>query len=96
MNIVWAPEALDRIEDFAQSMAQHDEQLAAQWIDDLFERVEVLSHLPRSGRLVPEANREDLREIIWKNYRIIYRLQAGTIEVLTLFHSRQEVDGDQF
>ena len=84
MIIDWSPEALERVEDAANA-----------WIHELFERVDLLSGSPRSGRIVPEEQREDLREVIWKKYRIVYRLKDGKIEILTVFHSKQSVDLSQ-
>ncbi len=84
MIIDWSPEALERVEDIADWMAQRDEDAANAWIHELFERVDLLSGSPRSGRIVPEEQREDLREVIWKKYRIVYRLKDGKIEILTV------------
>ena len=69
-------------------------QQRVQWVDDIFARVEKLSHAPRSGRMVPEEMRDELREIIWKKYRIIYRLEDGQINIVTIVHSRQNFDPD--
>ena len=36
--------------------------------------------------MVPEAGDESLREVLYGNYRIVYRVKPGAIEVLTVFH----------
>jgi plasmid stabilization system protein ParE len=54
--------------------------------------VERLSELPESGREVPEFERPELREIIFRQYRIIYRRRADFVEVLTVRHSLQLLD----
>ena len=42
---------------------------------------------PLSGRVVPELNNENLREVIFRNYRIIYELIPGRqINILTIHH----------
>ncbi len=39
------------------------------------------------GRIVPEQNNQFLREMIFKNYRIIYEIVGNTkIEILTIYH----------
>jgi plasmid stabilization system protein ParE len=36
--------------------------------------------------VVPEYQRPDIRELILGSYRVVYRLQTGAAEVLTVFH----------
>jgi plasmid stabilization system protein ParE len=40
----------------------------------------------QSGRKVPEYQTEDIRELIEKPYRIIYRIKANQIDVLAVIH----------
>ena len=58
-------------------------------VDRLFDRSEQLAEFPQSGRMVPEFERPDLRELIEGPYRIIYLVTAETIEVLAVVHGRQ-------
>jgi len=51
-----------------------------------FEATDRLELFPKSGRVVPEINREDIREIILGNYRIIYRIITDEVEILTVHH----------
>jgi hypothetical protein len=41
---------------------------------------------PRLGRIVPEYNDDNLRERIYGNYRIIYRIKPETIEIAAICH----------
>ena len=47
---------------------------------------------PRSGRVVPEIGDENIREIIHRNYRIIYLYlpEEDRTEVLSVFHLSQQ------
>lgn len=47
--------------------------------------------VPESGRVVPEFERPDLRELIESPYRLIYRVRADTIEVIAVVHLRREL-----
>lgn len=55
----------------------------------LVEAVDRVRDFPRSGRVVPELQREDIREIVDGLYRIVYRLldEDRVAEVLTVFRS---------
>ncbi len=46
----------------------------------------VQSRSPISGRKVPEYEAEDIRELIEKPYRIIYRIKSDQIDVLAVIH----------
>ena len=41
------------------------------------------------GRVVPEIGNPDIRELIFKKYRIVYRLNANCIEILTVFEGHR-------
>jgi len=41
----------------------------------------------------------DVREIIFKSYRIVYRIRAGCVEVIRFWHAARgtpEIDSDEF
>ena len=72
MKIVWSPLALERVQEIARYIAIDKPTAADKWVKDLFNIVARLVLHPRSCRVVPELNREDVREVIYGNYRIIY------------------------
>jgi len=47
---------------------------------------------PGSGRIVPEIDRGEIREIKSGNYRIIYRLKGDADEIITVYHSSRLLD----
>jgi toxin ParE1/3/4 len=50
-----------------------------------------LKDFPRLGRVAPEADEETIRELLYQNYRIIYRIKNELIEVLTVIHGRRDL-----
>lgn len=92
MRIVWAPLAIERVRDIAAYTATHNPEGARQWAEDLFEAVGHLSQFPELGRMVPELGRHELREMVWREYRVIYRLDPDLINILALVHGRQHLD----
>lgn len=89
MKLIWAPLAIDRITEIASYIAQDNPSAAEKWIDDAFKRVGQLARFPNSGRHVPETIREDIRELLWKNYRIIYRVKPREVAILTVRHTKE-------
>ena len=89
MKIIWLPRALRRINEIADFIAEDNPDAAHLWVLDIFGAVERLENFPRSGRIVPETNKDDIREVVHGKYRIIYRVRSKTVAVLTVRHSRQ-------
>lgn len=89
MTIQWAPLALDRIVEIGSYIHRENPQAAERWIRQAFERVKQLEDFPESGKRNKEANRADIRELAWKNYRIIYRIERETVSILTIRHAKQ-------
>ncbi len=95
MKIIWAPLAIDRTVEIAEYIAQDNPGAAGKWIDNLFKKVEILKSAPKIGRIVPEIERQEIRELIFGNYRIIYCLEKTTISILTVRHSKQILPVDE-
>ena len=58
-------------------------------IDRLTKRSEQIAAFPRSGRMVPEYEAPDIREVIERPYRIIYRIKTDQIDILAVVHGAQ-------
>jgi toxin ParE1/3/4 len=89
MIIKWSPLAVDRASEIAEYIAKDDPTTAKRWVEALFARVEQLKIFPESGRIVPEINVPLLRELIYGNYRIIYRIEEKKVAILTIRHGKQ-------
>jgi plasmid stabilization system protein ParE len=65
---------------------------AQTFVDGAIEKTHQLEAFPRIGRIVPEIGDEDVREVIYRQYRIIYIVDADDerAEVLTIFHSAKQ------
>lgn len=89
MRIIWSPLAVDRASEIADYIAQDKPSAAEKWIDTVFSKVERLKSSPEIGRIIPEINDSQFRELIYGNYRIIYRIETKQISILTIRHGRQ-------
>lgn len=96
MNIIWSPLSINRINEIADFISKDNPEAAKRWIDDLFIKVEQIEEFPLGGRVVPEIGRKDIREILFGNYRIIYRTLQNKITILTVRHSKQSLPKDDF
>jgi toxin ParE1/3/4 len=87
--VYWTPEALARLETIEAYIADDAPIVAKSVIARLLGRSRQLTSAPLSGRAVPEYPRDDLRELLERPYRIIYRITDARIEILTVMHYRQ-------
>ena len=89
MKIIWSPLAIDRASEIAEYIALDKPSAADKWITTLFSKVEQLVSSPKIGRVVPEIGDEQFRELIYGNYRIIYRVEKRQVSILTIRHGKQ-------
>jgi toxin ParE1/3/4 len=87
MKLLWTHEALTRLIEIEGYIAHDSPVRAREFRARLIKRVQSISNNPRKGRIVPEFSLPDLRELIYKNYRIVYRIINNTVEILTVFES---------
>lgn len=89
MKIIWSALSIDRATEIARYIAQDNTTAAENWVKALFNKVQLLESSPQSGRVIPETRSEDIRELLYGNYRIIYRLEEKRISILTVRHGKQ-------
>ena len=92
MRIIWSPLAISRVLEAAEYIAWDKPGAAAAWAVDVFDAVQRLAEFPRSGRIVQELGRPDVRELWHGNYRVIYRIENERILILTARHGQQLLD----
>lgn len=85
-EIRWSPSAVGDLEAINQHIERDSTDHAALVVRRLLAAVERLSSFPRSGRVVPEYRLDALREVVWRDYRIVYWIRADVIEVAAVFH----------
>jgi plasmid stabilization system protein ParE len=85
-SIRWSPRAVTQLEEICEHISRDSEQYARLFAKRVMSIVESLPRFPYSGRVVPEYGREDLREMLYGNYRIVYRLKDDTIEIVVITH----------
>lgn len=85
MKIIWSPQATHDLDLIVDRIAQDKKGAALRWAATVRKKVDRLRAFPKSGRVVPEVGREEIREILIGDYRIIYKVE-GSVFILTVFH----------
>ncbi len=89
MKVLWTPRAIEDLKSISAFIAADNPQEARRFADTLKRRVESLCRFPKRGRIIPEAGRVDLREIIEGNYRIACRVKKDSVDILTIFEGHR-------
>jgi toxin ParE1/3/4 len=93
-QIIWSNLALEDLQAIHEYISLDSAGYAERLIDKIIANVDVLEHHTRIGRVVPEFNDENIRELIEGNYRIIYRIQPqDTIGIARIHHSARLLKG---
>jgi toxin ParE1/3/4 len=93
VKVLWTEAALSQLQAIYDYIAQTSPEYALRMIDRLTKRSIQISEFPLSGRMVPEYESNEIRELLEWPYRIIYLIDAAQsqVEVLAVIHgSRQE------
>lgn len=85
-KISWATQAKEDLRAIREYIARDAPTTAVAYTQRLRLSVNRLKELPFSGQVVPEIGKEHIREILFGNYRIIYRVQEAHVEIVTVFH----------
>lgn len=94
-QVRWTPQAAEDLEAVCLFIARDSPRMAAIFADRVLRATERLANLPRSGKIVHELGMEDIREIIVGSYRVIYRLRADQVELLTIHHGARLLDASK-
>lgn len=94
MKIHWSNTSINDMQQIKNYISQGSPHYALVFINKLFDTAKKVTSFPQLGRKVPEINREDIREIIYRNYRIIYHLQDDVITILSVIHGVRILKSD--
>lgn len=89
MKLQWTETAKNDLIDIRRYIAQDNAAAAKNWIERLKAKAGNTVHYPSAGRKVPEFSRDDLREVIEGNYRIVYQVHFDRVSILTVFESHR-------
>lgn len=87
VRIDWNEHALEDLKEIREYITRDSKNYYANlFVKKIYDAVQKLKDFPEIGRIVPEINNSSIREIIFQNYRIIYRTMIEYVEILTIIH----------
>ena len=81
------------IDDLRELQLYYDEQLVPQvgkqFVKEILDRIETLTNNPDIGRIVPEFDADNIRELIHKPFRVVYLRESTSIFVIRVWRSER-------
>lgn len=88
MTVVrWTDQAVEDLRSIREFIERDSPRYGRLVAERLYEATSRIGLFPYSGRMVPELGREDVRDLIVGDYHIVYRLEADTAVLLTVYRS---------
>jgi len=90
VKVLWTDAAVAQLQLIHDYLAQTSPEYALRIVDRLTKRSIQIATFPSSGRMVPEYELDDIREVIEGRYRIIYLIESTQVQVLAVIHGARE------
>lgn len=90
-TVRWTEAATEDLNETARFIARDSHYYAAAFVRETRNAARSLNFSPERGRVVPEGDRTDIREIFVKGYRLIYQITAREVFILALIHGARDL-----
>ncbi len=90
-RVEWTSVAVRDIRNLREYIAKDSATYADRFVHKVVEAVERAATFPHIGRMVPEAGDESIREVLFRNYRVMYRVEETRLLVLTIMHAGRDL-----
>jgi toxin ParE1/3/4 len=94
MNVLWTLGARTRLKEIEAYIAKDSPQAAREMAIRLIRRSLSLEQPPLLGHRLMQYSTADVRELLERPYRLIYRVMTDRIEIITVMHYRQLLPSD--
>jgi plasmid stabilization system protein ParE len=92
MKVYWTNTAEGHLDAIFGYIAQNSPEYAKSMVDRITRRSQQIAEYPLSGRVVPEYDFNQIREVIEGSYRIIYHIKSDQVDVLAVIHGAMNIN----
>jgi toxin ParE1/3/4 len=90
-QVIWSQPAIDSLDEIANYIALDEMRAAQKMVNKIINAVNKLHEFPQSGRVIPELNEGNYRELIVGPCRIFYRAEEHSVYVLYVMRSERQL-----
>ena len=92
VKVVWTEVSVEDLREIFDYISKNSFHYARITVDRIYKRADQISKNPRIGRIVPEIDSDEVRELIIGNYRLIYYIvNDGRVDILRIYHSARSL-----
>ena len=88
--VIWTDPARDDLKQIHDHIAENSSYYAEEVIFTIIEKTELLTGFPHMGRVVPELDEKNVRELFVYSYRIIYEILPDKITINAVIHAKRD------
>ncbi len=88
-RVVWSTRAAQDLDAIAGYIGADSPAYAGIVLKKILGQTRILEQFARAGRMVPEFDDENIRELLVYEYRIIYRLEKDQVLVAAVIHGKR-------
>jgi toxin ParE1/3/4 len=91
-RIKWTEKSSDHLQSIFEYISKDSKVYAVRFVRSLIKATQRLEKTPNMGRIVPELEEHGFREVLYQNYRIVYRhlKQSSQVQILAVIHSARD------
>lgn len=90
-KVIWTDPALKDLHDIIEHIAEDSPVYAERFGLQVVEAPRRLGQFPNCGRMVPEFKDENIRELIYGSYRIIYLIRHNACYITAVIHGSRDI-----
>lgn len=89
-SVVWTPTAQELLDEAVAHIALDSVDAAFRVLEVILDAADSLAYLSLRGRVVPEIQKQDVREIFVYSYRLMYQVDASEVRILAIVHGARD------
>ena len=90
-KVNWAYEATTDLEALAEYIARDSAFYASAFVQEIRDASRSLNEFSERGRIVPELDNPNIRELFVREYRLIYSIEESRVVILGLIHGKRDL-----
>ena len=90
-KVIWSYEATDDLATLADYIAKDSSFYAAAFTQQILDISCSLNEFSERGRIVPELGNPNIRELLIREYRLIYNIEQSRVVILALVHGARDL-----
>lgn len=92
VKVVWTELSVEDLRKIFDYISENSSYYASITVNRIYKRADLITNNPKIGRIVPEIDSDEFRELIIGNYRLIYYIVSDVqVDILRVYHSARSL-----